>query len=73
MLEADRVETVLAVISYTLLVLLHVLALCVALSHLGRWYCKGRIFVKVGQFRITVTFNASNDMYTFGKEPPQSQ
>ena len=50
MSDAVHVETVLAVISYTLLVLLHVLALCVAVSHLCRWYCKGRIFVKVGQF-----------------------
>ena len=48
MSEADHVQTVLAVISYTLLVVLHVLALCVAVSHLFRWYCKGRIFVKVG-------------------------
>ena len=47
--DTDHVQTVLAVISYTLLVLLHVLALCVAISHLARWYCKGRISVKVGQ------------------------
>ena len=47
--DTDHVQTVLAVISYTLLVLLHVLALCVAISHLARWYCKGRISVKVSQ------------------------
>ena len=67
MSDADRVETVLAVISYTLLVLLHVLALCVALSHLGRWYCKGRIFVKVGQSiqNYSYILDPSNNMFTF--------
>lgn len=46
MSDTANIETVLAVISYILLVLLHVLALVVAGLHLWRWYCRGRIFVK---------------------------